>query len=157
MKVLIFSDSHRELSYMRRAIESEQPDYVFHLGDHDSDAAELERECPLLPIAAVCGNCDAWGSDSPNVRLVTLGGLRIFLCHGHTYGVKRGLLRVTYAAREAQADILLFGHTHEPYREKDRYGMTLFNPGSCGYGRPTYGCLTIPAEGKYQITLKEVK
>lgn len=156
MKILIFSDSHGELSYMRKAIKKEKPDYVFHLGDHDRDAEELEREFPLLPIVAVRGNCDSWGSDSPLTRLIPIGGLRLFLCHGHTLGVKGGLLRASYAAREQEADILLYGHTHEAHSETDPSGLVLFNPGACGYSwSPSYGCLTIAGDKKYQLTIKK--
>ena len=38
MKIIVFSDSHRELDGMRQVITREKPDYVFHLGDHDTDA-----------------------------------------------------------------------------------------------------------------------
>ena len=157
MKILIFSDSHGDTSHMRTAVEKEKPDYVFHLGDHDWDAAELEREDPTLPIAAVCGNCDGWDSESPKARLITLNGLRIFLCHGHTYGVKGSLLRASYAARELQADILLYGHTHEAHQETDRTGLTLFNPGSCGYGDPTCGVLTVSDDGSWKLSIKHIE
>ena len=142
MKLIVFSDSHRELSNMRQVIAREKPDYVFHLGDHDADAEEVELENPLLPLVAVRGNCDGW-SDTPVTRTVTLDGIRFFLCHGHTLGVKGNLLRASLAAREQKADVLLFGHTHQPCREKQPFGLRLLNPGSCGYDRPTYGYFII--------------
>ena len=137
MKLLIFSDSHGECSRMLEAVRAEQPDYVFHLGDHDRDAEDLSRDFPTLAVTAVRGNCDYW-SDTPDTRLITLGGLRFFLCHGHTLGVKSGLLRASYAAMSKRADVLLFGHTHEPYLAT-RLGLTLMNPGACGFSYPSYG------------------
>ena len=157
MKILIFSDSHGDLSYMCKAVKKEKPDYVFHLGDHDRDAAALQQEFQTLPVAAVCGNCDGWGSETPKVRLVSLSGVRMFLCHGHTYGVKGSLLRASYAAREMQADILFFGHTHEPHHEKDLTGLTLFNPGSCGYGDPTCGVLILDDGGGWRLSVKHIR
>ncbi len=143
MKLIVFSDSHRELSRMREVIVRENPDYVFHLGDHDSDAEQISREFPSLPVAIVRGNCDGW-SDSSVTLTLALGGLKFFLCHGHTLGVKSSYLRAIYTAREQHADVLLFGHTHEACHERiERRGekpLYLLNPGSCGYGyRPSYG------------------
>lgn len=142
MKLIVFSDSHRELSHMREVLDREKPDYVFHLGDHDSDAEQISREFPTLPIAMVRGNCDGWSDTSVTLTLA-LGGLKFFLCHGHTLGVKTSYLRAIFAAREQGADVLLFGHTHIPERDESN-GLKLLNPGSCGYGRrPTYGYFMI--------------
>ena len=127
---------------MQRMIEREEPDYVFHLGDHDRDADELRRDYPLLPIANVRGNCD-WHSDAPLTLTLALSGFRFFLCHGHTYGVKNHLLQAVYAAEEARADFLLFGHTHEPLLDEED-GIQILNPGACGYEpRPTYAVITL--------------
>ena len=142
MKLVVFSDSHGELEHMLDVIELEQPDHVIHLGDYDSDARALEREYPLLPLIMVRGNCD-YRSDTPQTLVVPNLGKRLFLCHGHTYGVKTDLLPATYAAMEHGADILLFGHTHVPYLEQ--YGdLFLMNPGTIGaFGRPTYGVIEL--------------
>ena len=122
---------------------------MFHLGDHDTDADRLERDFQTLPITAVCGNCDSW-TDTPDTRVISLGGLRFFLCHGHTLGVKYGLLRAIYAAREQRADVLLFGHTHIAEKE-EADGLMILNPGSCGYSMPpTYGYFILE-EGKKPV------
>jgi predicted phosphodiesterase len=74
------------------------------------------------------------------------------MLHGHTRGVKSGLESAIYAAAEREADVLLFGHTHEL---EDKYmpeGGTLkkplriFNPGSLGSsydGRGHFGLIQI--------------
>lgn len=159
MKIIVFSDSHRELEGMRQVLKREKPDYVFHLGDHDTDAQQLSRENGLLPIAMVRGNCDGW-SDTPKTLTLSLGGLRFFLCHGHTYGVKSGYLRVIYAAREEQADVLLFGHTHEPYYERVETGggktLHVMNPGSCGYGWPSYGRILLDPGKEAVFSLEQI-
>ena len=154
---MIFSDSHGELSNMRTAIERERPDYIFHLGDHDRDAEDLSREYPILPITGVRGNCDYW-TDTPVTRCVSLGGIRFFLCHGHTYGVKSSVLRASYAAREQGADVLLYGHTHTPDYDKDPdSGLILLNPGACGYGpSASYGRIIIQ-QGEMDIRLLKCK
>lgn len=155
MKIIVFSDSHRELEHMRLVIEREKPDTVLHLGDHDRDAELIGRDFPLLPLICVRGNCDGW-SDTPQTLTVVLGGVRFFLCHGHTYGVKGGPLRAIYAAKENKADILCFGHTHEPMLEQTQGELTILNPGSCGYSwRPTYGLIEIE-KGRTHVEIRTV-
>lgn len=138
MKLIVFSDSHRELGHMRDVIDREKPDYVFHLGDHDDDARQISMEYPTLPVAMVRGNCDRW-SDTPETLTPVLDGVRFFLCHGHTYGVKSSVSTAIYAAMEQEADVLLYGHTH--IAEQDEVnGLIILNPGSCGYDHaPSYG------------------
>lgn len=142
MKLIVFSDSHRELDHMRNVITREKPDYVFHLGDHDADAEIISREFQTLPVAMVCGNCDRW-SDTPETLTPVLDGVRFFLCHGHRYGVKQSVSTAVYAAMEQNADVLLYGHTHVAEQDEIN-GLKLLNPGSCGYGFPsTYGFFLI--------------
>lgn len=155
MKVLILSDSHGEAGHILRAVEQEKPDYVIHLGDGWRDLRELERLMPMLPIAQVCGNCDFGAFDLPDTRLVEYGGIRVFLCHGHRYGVKSGLLSLCYAAREQNAQVALFGHTHQAFCE-EYDGLWVLNPGSCGYcARPTCGVMEIQ-NGQVSCFIKEI-
>ena len=44
MKLLILSDSHSTLSFMRRCIDSVKPDGMIHLGDHFDDAEAIREE-----------------------------------------------------------------------------------------------------------------
>lgn len=149
MKLLILSDSHGMLQYMCDAVEKVHPDYVIHLGDHDRDAEELSRFYPQLPVVSVCGNCDRL-SDAPATRTAVYMGKHFFICHGHTLGVKSGLLRAVYTAQEAGADVLLYGHTHIPFHDETD-GLTVLNPGACGdknyFGKPTYGVIEITPDG----------
>lgn len=48
-------------------------------------------------------------------------------------------------SRERQADILLFGHTHQPLTDYDD-GLYILNPGSLR-GRGTYGLLDVTPTG----------
>lgn len=156
MKILVFSDSHGELRYMTEAVTKEQPDQVFHLGDHALDAEFLSRSFPLLPIVWVRGNCD-WSIKSPLTRLIPINGLCFFLCHGHSYHVKESLLSAVYAAREQQADVLLFGHTHVSFLERTPDGLTLFNPGCCYGRRPSYGVILVRPGNQPEITIKTLE
>ncbi len=143
MKLLILSDSHRTMDYMYMALERERPDRVIHLGDHQADAALLHERYPQIPLWSVCGNCD--GRGDPIRILQTLEGVRLYITHGHTLQVKYGLLRAELAAREAEANVLLFGHTHRSFCDFHN-GLWLLNPGSCcGAGPITYGVLELNA------------
>lgn len=154
MKILVLSDSHGSMEYMRSAIRQERPDYVIHLGDHARDAQSLGREFPMLPIASVRGNCDYGDFDIPEQRLVDYGGVRILMAHGHRYGVKTDLLRYAMTARENEVDVALFGHTHYAYCEEHQ-GFWLMNPGSCSYHRPSCGIIEI-RNGKASCRLRPI-
>ena len=154
MKLLVLSDSHGTIQYMCSAIQREQPDYVIHLGDHSRDLSQLMRQFPMLPMVSVRGNCDYSEFDVPEQRLAEYDGIRVFMSHGHRYGVKSGLLRYYMNARENQVDVALFGHTHSAFCEK-KDGLWLLNPGSCGYGRPSCGIVNI-ADGQVSCVVKSI-
>lgn len=123
-------------------IEEEKPSHVIHLGDHVADADELSRQFPMLPILRIRGNCDFDFSCQEQV-FTEYDGVKILAVHGHRYGVKSGLLHYSLAAKEKQADVALFGHTHCAFCEQYDI-LWLLNPGSCGYNsRPTYGVIEI--------------
>ena len=141
MKLLILSDSHRKMEYMYRAVEREQPDGIVHLGDHDRDAERLSKRYPRIPLWSVSGNCD-YGA-APERIVETLEGVRFFMTHGHTLRVKYGLLRAELAAREAEANVLLFGHTHCAMCDWHN-GLWILNPGTCsGMGPVTYAVIEL--------------
>lgn len=152
MKIAVFSDSHRHTSGMTNAVFAEKPDVIIHLGDHDTDAAELQREFPAIPIIIVSGNCDLPPMAEPRI-ITRLGGKTIFAAHGHTYNVKFGYDHIINTAMTAGADILLFGHTHIPY-EEERDGLIIINPGAIGYGM-TYEIIEIE-DGNVKYERKNV-
>ena len=145
MKILVFSDSHGSYSRLLRAAEA-HPDanmYIF-LGDGLRDADRLFDEKRDIPAVAVKGNCDIAGVGFYDKYLdeqtLDLGGVRIFCCHGHKYGVKSSELSLWCRAREKEAQLALFGHTHTPL-ERVYEGVRLFNPGSVSLG--SYGVIYI--------------
>ncbi len=156
MQFLIFSDSHGRPEKLKEALSrTHRCDGVFFLGDGVKDLAYCDIEC----LYAVSGNCDYFSFDRdefPDKRVVTVGGKRILMTHGHKYGVKSGLGSLIYAAIEEDADIVLFGHTHErldmrvtqdtvPSLKKPVY---FFNPGSIGDFPGSWGCLDITLRGE---------
>ncbi len=141
MRILVVSDIHRHTGNLYRAIEAQPTaDTVIFLGDglrEVEDAAARHPECTFYTVP---GNGD-FGGVAPKVREETFGGKRFFFTHGHIYDVKYGLYRLELAARERQADIVLFGHTHQPFAHYED-GLYFLNPGSLGYDG-SYGYVDI--------------
>ena len=151
MKILILSDTHGETSAAEEVLRSEKPDYVIHLGDCVRDAENLDRRYPYLPICRVAGNND-WFCDDAKEKVISLAETPIFLCHGHTTGVKSGLLVQTAKSLQSGAKVSLFGHTHSPFLE-ERDGLLMLNPGSLTYSG-TYAILTLLPDGKPRAEIK---
>lgn len=145
MKIIVFSDSHGDLKYMKQAVERERPNHILHLGDMLRDAWAVAREFPDIPIDYVPGNCD-FSPDQPVKLLLELEGRKILMTHGHIYRVKQGPGAAVEAARAAGADILLYGHTHQDYTDLSQ-GFWVMNPGSVRFGlRTTYGVITLEGD-----------
>ena len=147
MKFIVFSDSHGDVDHMIRAVRLENPALCFFLGDGEYDLTRLQRRFPSLPVNAVRGNCDL-RSTLPRALTCAAGGVRIFATHGHLYGVKHDPIyrELCEAALAEDADVVLFGHTHEPFRDRTM-GMELLNPGSIGpTTRPSYGLILLDGD-----------
>lgn len=137
MKILVMSDSHGLLSFMRLCISKIKPDHVVHLGDHYDDGQAIAEENPHIRFHQVPGNCDRYRCDPnlPKILCYDVGGVRLFMTHGHMHYVKTGIDRLLSDAQSMGAQGVLYGHTHQAqcflYDEK----MWVLNPGSCGgYG-----------------------
>ncbi len=151
MKAVIVSDSHNNFGSIRDIIEKErQINLIIHAGDVQRDVEDIERAYPMLACAAVLGNNDFFVRDMPYDRVFTFGNKKIFLTHGHRYGVKQSLLRVRMRALEEGADICIFGHTHIPYCENIN-GIWMVNPGTSWR---TYALLEID-EDNIKINIKD--
>lgn len=128
------SDCHGRISPVRRALENEpEAGNVFYLGDGSRQVQELSEEYKHKSFYIVRGNCDPF-CDLPESGIADVGGKRIFYTHGHRYGVKYDLGTLSVTAKEAHADIALFGHTHISCIVYDD-GLYLVNPGSVSEGR----------------------
>jgi len=149
MKILVFSDSHGVAEPMAEIARAETPAMALHLGDCVSDADSLAR---VTPLECVRGNCDRF-CDEPDYRLLEIGGHRIFMTHGHRYGVKFSLEKLLLTASLSGADIVLFGHTHRPLCE-EADGLRVINPGSFGYGG-SYAVLTLDGGVDCEVRYRE--
>lgn len=141
-RILIFSDTHGYINDCIRLIDTLSPTAIIHAGDIVRDCDDLMTLYPNIPIHCVCGNND-FSSRFPWDLTVTEEDKKIFITHGHTYRVKYETSYSTLLkkAKEAGADMCVFGHTHIPYNDiKD--GIMIMNPGSVRFTR-TYGVCEI--------------
>lgn len=141
-KILVFSDSHGTTDFLLRCVRDHaDANLIIHLGDHCDLLAPLAARCPV-PLLGVAGNCDGWaGRHLAQQHLLAVAGHRLFITHGHLYGVKQKLdkLLAAGAGEPYNADIILFGHTHHAIERPalhDGREVLLLNPGSCFTGRP---------------------
>lgn len=129
MRLLVISDSHRGGGTVDRIIRREPgAKEIFFLGDLVSDIEDLVREYTDRRFHIVRGNCD-FTADFPLFDIVKVGGVNVFMTHGHTYNVKYGTDGLAGAARRAGCAIALYGHTHIPYIKYES-GLYIVNPGS---------------------------
>ena len=134
MRVGVFSDSHGDHEALDELLERMGPlDAVCFLGDVARDAEHLQGRLAAMPnqppLYAVRGNND-YGSTCtlPWDLLIELGGVRIYMTHGHRLV---SLMNLAYKAQECGAQVALFGHTHQALCETVQ-GVLLLNPGSAG-------------------------
>lgn len=160
MRILVVSDNHGKWKNLKRALEREEPiDLMIHLGDSEFVEEKIE-DVAGCPVAMVAGNCDFFSS-LPKERTVEIPGHKLFLTHGHTYEVNWSATNLGYAAEEAGADFVLFGHTHVPVLEYDGK-LTFLNPGSLEQPRQpnhlcSYAVMVLDPKGRVHIEIKYFK
>lgn len=156
MKILIVSDSHGRTYNFSKVLDKVGPiDLLFHLGDIEGSEEDIEilADCPTY---MVCGNNDFF-SPLDREKVVQLEKYRIFMTHGHRYGVNGTLQRIIAAAKEQDCNIIMFGHTHLPLIQYEQ-GMYIINPGSITLPRqeghkPSYIIMEIDRLGEAHFTL----
>lgn len=132
-RILVLSDSHRGMSFMRWCVNTIRPDAIVHLGDFYDDGDELREEFRYIPMHQVPGNCD-WYLAPPGAREILIEpvcGVELYMTHGHRHGVKSGTDDLVRAALETKAQAVLYGHTHVADCRKDGE-LWILNPGAAG-------------------------
>lgn len=119
---------------MRSCIRKVQPDAVIHLGDYFDDAETLSEEYPHLTFYQVQGNCDKYRAPiwAREILCLQIGGVMLYMTHGHRHHVKMTLCSLLKDAREASAAAALYGHTHIADCHQEPDGLWVLNPGACG-------------------------
>lgn len=125
MPLLVMSDTHGDSTVIERVRGFyPQMDAVIHCGD-----SELSYDHNVLKdVTIVRGNCDR-DKHFPEEMVLSVDGAKVYVTHGHLYNVKQSILNLSYRAQEIEADIVLFGHSHELGAELVN-GILLVNPGS---------------------------
>jgi putative phosphoesterase len=135
IQVLVIADTHvrafRELPEgIQQAVQ--EAEWVVHCGDFTGMALlnELRRLAPHF--VGVFGNTDPSSirQQLPYQTAFEIEGRKVVVIHPHWGGHPDGLEN-ELALRFPDADVILFGHTHEPYNAKINDTL-LLNPGQ-GY------------------------
>lgn len=133
MLIGVLSDTH--IPWRNRSLPPivwkalEGVDLILHAGDINHP--DLLDDLGLIaPVHAVLGNTDPYELQSqlPLTKVLTLAGYKVGLVHGAGIG-GRTVERAAKAFQNESLDIIVFGHSHQPYCAF--HGKTLFfNPGS---------------------------
>jgi len=156
MKVVVFSDAHGNKELIKRILEyNPDADYVISLGD-----TELNHSFLLdLDIFAIKGNYPRDGGFVFE-SILEVEDKKIFLTHGHKYGVTNNMVKLLAKGMKTGVDLVLYGHTHIP-KFDNVAGVFYINPGSITSPRvdvsPSYLILNIEKgkETKYMFRESE--
>ncbi len=160
MKVLIVSDTHGRNHCLIDTINRVSPiDLLIHLGDFEN-GEEYIKSMTNCPVEFVSGNNDFFNG-LPKDKLITIGKYKVFLTHGHRYGVNNNTRSIIETAKNHKADIVMFGHTHVPMIDISDSIWTI-NPGSLAFPRqsgrvPTFIIMDLDASGDAHFTLNYYK
>ncbi|MCR4605360.1 MAG: metallophosphoesterase [Eubacterium sp.] len=163
-RALLISDSHGDNQDMLRVIREHagKVDAVFHMGDLQGAEDLVNKEASKIGCFSyiVKGNCDS-NLKLKGINIIDFDGKRILTTHGHMFGGYGGpdVDALWYTARENEADVVVFGHTHKPFCEVVG-GILICNPGSISRPRQmdatkTYAVLTVD-EGKVSVEFYDV-
>lgn len=126
-KVLIVSDTHGLTNELITVKERHAVDFMIHCGD-----SELEMDdMALKDFYLVGGNCD-FDSRYPDEQMLDIGGLKFFIVHGHLHHVKKDLTALVDEARNREAAVICYGHTHVAGVTQSE-NQLFINPGSIYY------------------------
>ena len=149
MKILVLSDSHSALSFMRSCIETVKPDRIIHLGDYYDDACAMAEEYPDIPLTQVPGNCDRYRCP-PFVQEVIserIDGVYFYLTHGHHANPDR-------LPPLSQGSVFLYGHTHVKL-DAVKNGIRCLNPGSVSIPKDGSNSCLIYENGEFSFRILE--
>ena len=145
MKILVLSDSHSAISFMRFCVEALSPDAIVHLGDYYEDGQALLEDYPQIPFYQVSGNCDRFRCprDAQEIRIEPVLGVPLYMTHGHRHNVKMDTGLLLRDARISRSAAVLYGHTHVAQCHREPDGLWVLNPGSCGYYGGSAGLIDV--------------
>ncbi|MDR2846989.1 MAG: metallophosphatase family protein [Mycoplasmataceae bacterium] len=182
MKLLIVSDTHKDIKRLKILIEREKPDMVMHAGDFDVE----EKKIAKLADYYVYGNWDINNQITAHkiphnatnfakyldksYQVFTLENKKFLLTHfmpGYANNMtwkdkKTDVLQVINTTinsiiKDQKPDYIIFGHTHKPIKHTH-----LLNPGSLTAPKqflhhPTFIIATSNDSGKFKFKVKKFK
>ena len=137
MKYLVVSDNHGNRDVLVDLVHEweDKVDAMFHCGD-----SELKDNDILWQnYVVVKGNCD-YSNVYQNETVINNQDNIIYMTHGHLFNVNMGLTYLSLAAKEKNATVCFYGHTHKLAAEMVD-GILYLNPGSISQPRGTYSHL----------------
>lgn len=141
MSLMVISDTHgRTTGVMNLLLKNKNITHIIHLGDVVTDAEDIQAAFPSVSVIKIAGNNDFFSREREEV-IINWNNKKIFACHGHRYGVRGSKIHLAERAKELNANIVLFGHTHLKY-DNELEGVLLLNPSSTG-------CFIIEPNGDY--------
>ena len=133
LRIGVLGDSHGDTRAIKQAVSlAGAVDLWLHTGDFCRDAMFLAT-LTTAPVLMVAGNCDGRSEAKPD-EFAQLAGFHIWLTHGHRHGVKQDTHDLAAWALRYEADIVVYGHTHQT-AAWSQDGIQFFNPGSASQPR----------------------
>lgn len=133
MKILITSDTHGYyLPISDYIITNPDIDLLVHAGDGVEDVKNIAYETSIA-YHVVRGNNDFFSNLSYD-KVIHVANHKIFLTHGHKYGVDLDNKKIIELAKANGCDIAIHGHTHRYYQLKED-DVLILNPGSISLPR----------------------
>lgn len=130
MKLVVFSDVHGKKHLLERVLQfNPDADYLISLGDSELPLSYLNSK----KIIMVKGNYPFDGGIHYE-QVLRIEEFKIFITHGHKYGVRSGVDKLEEEAMINDYDICMFGHTHVPLL-KVIDEVYYINPGSVSRSR----------------------
>ena len=142
MKILVLSDSHSGMSFMRECINKVRPNALIHLGDHYDDGQTIQEEFPHLMMYQVPGNCDRYRCPpfAQEILIMPVCGVPLYMTHGHLHQVKMTRSRLIADARASKSAAALYGHTHIADCRQDG-DLWIVNPGACNSAEGSFAVI----------------
>ncbi|MGA3676914.1 metallophosphoesterase [Lysinibacillus agricola] len=125
MQILVMSDTHGDSDVIEK-VRGFYPkvDTFIHCGDSELPFSHKA----LDDMKKVRGNCDI-DQAFPDEAVFDIEDVTVFLTHGHLFNVKTSILSLSYRAKEVDAQIVCFGHSHILAAEMIE-DVLFLNPGS---------------------------
>lgn len=150
-RLVVLADTHVGPGSRRRLPDAAYDhlagaDVILHAGDLTAPEVLHELE-GFAPVHAVLGNNDhELVGTLPETLELTVGGVAFAMVHdsGLTKGRERRMRR-----RFPEADVVVFGHSHDPLWAEGEGGQWLLNPGSATWKRraPTHTLAVLDVGG----------